>query len=114
MAKVFLEQLEWQKPEHGFPKRYGFFCPGCLLFQKVLHPEWDEEKVKSFSLHMINVETVHSFNYDMDNPTFYPSLLWNLPSLGLVCHSYVENGIIRYLADCTHPLKGQEISLPEL
>jgi hypothetical protein len=32
---------------------------------------------------------------------------------GKVCHSFVTDGRIRYLGDCTHDLKGQTIDLPE-
>lgn len=31
-----------------------------------------------------------------------------------VCHSYVTNGRIQYLGDCTHELAGQTVDLPEL
>jgi hypothetical protein len=30
-----------------------------------------------------------------------------------VCHSFVRDGKIQYLNDCTHALKGQTIDLPE-
>lgn len=79
------------------------------------------------------------FNQDVNNPTFTPSLLvrsghyvpgyehepcWcqyrkdhpeeeNLPSCG-ICHSFVTNGRIEFLGDCTHHLKGTTVELPEL
>lgn len=31
-----------------------------------------------------------------------------------VCHSYVRGGTIEFLDDCTHELRGQTVSLPEL
>jgi len=31
-----------------------------------------------------------------------------------VCHSYVTDGRIQFLADCTHALAGLTVDLPEL
>lgn len=31
-----------------------------------------------------------------------------------VCHSFVRNGRIQFLNDCTHALKGQTVDLPEV
>lgn len=31
-----------------------------------------------------------------------------------VCHSFVRNGRIEYLGDCTHHLKGQTVDLPDM
>lgn len=61
------------------------------------------------------------FNGDIEKPTFTPSVLVTyegvdadtpdgLPS---VCHTFVTNGKIQYLGDCTHPLANTEIDLPE-
>lgn len=30
-----------------------------------------------------------------------------------ICHSYVTDGRIEFLSDCTHPLAGQTVDLPE-
>jgi len=30
-----------------------------------------------------------------------------------VCHSFIHNGLIQFLDDCTHKLKGQTVPLPE-
>ena len=32
----------------------------------------------------------------------------------LTCHSFVTDGRIQFLADCTHPLAGQTVDLPEV
>jgi hypothetical protein len=59
-----------------------------------------------------------TWNGSLQNPTFSPSLLvrWSGVVDGKevlrVCHSYVEEGRIRYLNDCTHALKGQAVELP--
>jgi hypothetical protein len=31
-----------------------------------------------------------------------------------VCHSWVTNGRIQFLSDCTHSLKDQTVELPEI
>lgn len=57
------------------------------------------------------------FNGDLDRPTFTPSILTKVtnPYSGktMICHSFVTDGRIRYLSDCTHKLAGQEVELPE-
>lgn len=30
-----------------------------------------------------------------------------------VCHCYVTDGIIQFLDDCTHSLKGQNVPIPD-
>ncbi len=77
---------------------YGIFCPGCErmhLFDK----RWN-------------------FNGDMDSPTFKPSMLvyQNHPDKPAKkynhrCHSYVTDGKIQFLNDCTHELVGTTVLL---
>ena len=55
----------------------------------------------------------HTFNMDFDKPTVSPSLLQNF-SPDRICHSFMNNGTIRYLSDCWHHLKNQTIELPEI
>lgn len=82
-----------------------YWCPGCDSAHSVNHgaglgPRW-------------------RFNGDAERPTFSPSVLVTydgadadtpvgLPS---VCHSFVENGQIRFLPDCTHALAGQTVQM---
>lgn len=73
-----------------------------------------------------------SFNGDVNNPTFDPSLLitWNqgvrkknapensyedkdYDQIPHRCHSYIRNGKIEFLSDCTHELAGKTIELPD-
>lgn len=92
---------------------YSFHCPGC-----------DEDH---------DVGLSWQFNNDMVKPTFYPSILvrgghfienggcWckfneehpDDPTTFQCkrCHSYVENGNIRFLDDCSHSLAGQTVPL---
>jgi hypothetical protein len=83
-----------------------------------------------------------TFNDDLNNPTFKPSILvrgghfapeWNGETCWCTynaeqiakgeepsgfkckqCHSYVTEGNIEFLSDCSHELAGQTVPLPEL
>jgi hypothetical protein len=77
------------------------------------------------------------FNGDLERPTFTPSILmrrghfadqtppadcWickraasmGTTSICCICHSFVADGRIRFLDDCTHALAGQTVDLPEI
>lgn len=63
------------------------------------------------------------FNGDVDRPTFTPSILvrsvkdpWGpvFDPTPTVCHSFVRDGCIEFLGDCTHPLAGQTVDLPDV
>lgn len=74
----------------------GIMCPAC----KIIHDFDDSWK----------------FNGDYYKPTFRPSMLWKPHDdksklTGEVCHSWVTNGKIQFLGDCTHELKGQTVDL---
>lgn len=98
----------------------AFVCPGCGRRHKLRvdgdgSPRW-------------------SFNGDLDRPTFTPSILarreeWTPPVMGenlaewkrapwpqtkvmTICHSFVTDGRIQFLSDCTHALAGQTVDLP--
>ena len=92
--------------------RLFFRCPGCddthgIQFGTGPGPRW-------------------GFNGDHERPTFTPSVLvrWNEPSdvegefddvskdRQMVCHSFVTDGQIQFLGDCTHKLVGQTVPLP--
>lgn len=99
-------------------QRVLFHCPGC-----------DDN-------HQIGVGT-WTFNGDLERPTFTPSVLvraiqWDVETYPretfkrraerhagvpagehTVCHSFVTDGRIQFLGDCTHELAGQIVDLPE-
>lgn len=62
------------------------------------------------------------WNGSLERPTFTPSVLVTYPGpdAGIppappaVCHSFVTDGRIQYLGDCTHHLAGQTVDLPPL
>jgi len=77
----------------------AFHCPGCDGMHHVKEPGW-------------------SFNGDFESPTITPSILvtWEFGDERVkhVCHSFVKDGTIQFLADCTHALAGQNVLLLSL
>lgn len=87
--------------------RLHFYCPGCA------------------AVHGINVGEGPGprwgWNGNVDRPTFTPSVLvtWSVPPPrepddppDRVCHSFVRDGRIEFLGDCTHALAGQTVDMP--
>jgi len=92
-----------------------FYCPGC----KRMHDIYVDK------LHHVN----WNFNGDFDKPTFSPSIKvtyrhpkgysnenpapaeWSGEYEEDVCHSFVRDGKIQYLSDCTHDLAGQTVNM---
>lgn len=95
----------------------AFYCLGCKQYHGVHidgvgHPIW-------------------GFNGDYDKPTFTPSILVRgtvpitdeeadrimqgekISPIPFVCHSFVRDGKIQFLSDCTHELAGQTVELEE-
>ena len=76
-----------------------FFCPGCNSEHGIIVApgRWE-------------------FDGNMENPTISPSVLvrgyLGNENYG-TCHSFVKQGKIQFLNDCTHKLKGQTIDLPD-
>lgn len=107
------------------PGQYTFYCPGCESHHAVYvageylpdGPKW-------------------TWNGSKESPTFKPSLLisynlwsppltsenhdewkrnpWEQKEVPFICHSFITDGDIQYLSDCTHKLAGQTIPLPDM
>ena len=107
MAKlVKLDPAYW--PNGG----YGHWCPGCDAG------------------HEINVEKPNysgakwSFDGNALRPTFAPSIniRVNMPDMNgyqpgissRVCHYFIKAGMIEFLGDCTHALKGKTVEMPDV
>lgn len=98
--------------------KLSFDCPGCGLAHEVNvdrpeRPRW-------------------TWNGDMVRPTFKPSILVRctrritdeeadrimagekLDIDRIVCHSFVTDGEIRFLEDCTHKHAGETLPLPSI
>lgn len=83
------------------------YCPGC----KCDH---------GLSVGMKNeIGASWTFNGDVNQPSFNPSIhiKWFDPAVSdkvtEVCHYFLREGIIQFLQDCTHALKGQWVTCPE-
>jgi len=105
--------------------RVSFKCPGCRLYH---------------NLPVEGAGTTWQFNGDVEKPTLSPSILarggccyqpdWHEQerrrgaeqcdkgrpdedgiSMCHVCHSFVREGRIEFLSDCTHSLAGQTVLL---
>lgn len=89
----------------------GFRCPGCGEFH-VLNTDASERPA-------------WNFNGNYDAPTFTPSILdWRDANPDAAegfekfrkpyrCHSFVTDGNIQFLGDCTHEFAGQTMPLME-
>jgi hypothetical protein len=101
---------------------FTFWCPGC----EEHHGVWTQKRN--------GLGAIWSFNGDLVKPTFRPSLLLRytkltvsgseldaaikncppggqLPHKDMVCHSFITNGQIQFLTDCTHALAGRTVPL---
>jgi hypothetical protein len=89
-----------------------FWCPGCDEAHQIIYAG----------------PKAWGFNGDWDKPTFTPSYLtWHDPNPeadpkydskgkfrnGFRCHSFITDGNIAFLGDCTHALANQTVALPE-
>jgi hypothetical protein len=112
-----LRSVDW-----GGRPALSFWCPGC-----------DESHV--VTIKRPGDERGWEWNCSITKPTFTPSILvtsghympnWQGPGCYCDkkdeddqwfscsrCHSYVTDGKIQFLDDCTHDLKGQTVDLPE-
>jgi hypothetical protein len=90
---------------------YYFYCPGC-------------KRGHGF-------DSRWSFNRNLERPTFQPSLLVrgveqitdeeaerilageHIKPRPFVCHSFVTDGKIHFLNDCTHELAGQTVKMED-
>lgn len=85
--------------------RLVFKCPGCLCS------------------HGVNVMLKNSaqgplwtWNGSFERPTLSPSVHVSYdphppPDRPAVCHSFVRDGMIQFLGDCTHHLAGKTVAL---
>ncbi len=82
---------------------YIFQCPGC----GGLHGVW------------VNIFHTNGsrwyFNGDVDKPIINPSLLVRGENKDgpTVCHSFIKDGMIQFLSDCTHELAGKTVEIED-
>lgn len=85
---------------------YMHYCPGCK------------------QLHMINTlvrnnnGAIWSFDGDVNNPTFSPSIhIHSTDAKGnrhTSCHYFIKSGYMHYCNDSRHELSGQIVELPNI
>lgn len=96
---------------------YLHWCPAC----KSMH----QYRVAKSGGNGINPDLPDwSFNGDLENPTFSPSMLITIPERTdrngvkhpryTICHYILTEGVINYCGDCPHEMKNQSIPLPDL
>lgn len=99
--------------DHDEEKGITFWCPGCAEFHTVTTHEGGWQ-----------------WNGDLEKVTLSPSILvrgtkrltdeehafvmngGKIDVVQTVCHSFVKEGQIQFLADCTHDLASQTVALP--
>jgi hypothetical protein len=101
----------WKDGDHS--AGFVYWCQGCD------------------SHHSLRTESnqggpVWSFNGNIEKPTFTPSVMVRSgraidpsyqPEQGdppEICHTFITEGVVQFLSDCTHALAGQTLSLPDL
>ncbi len=83
--------------DFGHGKRLCIYCPACKRAHVTDLVRW-------------------TWNGDVNRPTFHPSILHKFERTGAapeVCHSFVKDGMIQFLGDCTHECAGKTLSLEE-
>lgn len=86
------------------PYAFMFECPGCGCYHSLTVTEKNE------------FGSQWKFDGNYVNPTFSPSLMVkyeNHKGQG-VCHSFIRDGYIQFLSDCTHSMAGVTTELPEV
>jgi len=83
---------------------YYFYCPACKENHQIALSEND----CGFP--------IWNWNNNADNPTISPSIKveYRGADKNTVCHSFVREGKIQFLSDCTHELAGKTIPLDDL
>lgn len=82
------------------------WCPGC-------------KSIHSMPVESFDGREIWGYNDNDDSPTFSPSIKvtqydWeDMNKINNLCHSFVREGKIQFLSDCTHELKGQTVELPD-
>jgi hypothetical protein len=107
MAKI----KRFTTADGGYHGELGFYCPGCKQEHFIFDNETNPEASRGYCW---------QFNKDFENPTIKPSVLvqrqghnGNHNTLNR-CHSFITDGKIEFLSDCTHELAGKTVELPNV
>jgi hypothetical protein len=87
--------------------RAHFMCPACDSIHTI-SVAYDEADPK---------RPIWGWNNSDDSPTFTPSInriLGPYPDgSSKICHSFVRDGHIQFLGDCTHAFAGKTMEIPD-
>lgn len=96
---------------------FEFYCPGCrcnhgFRTRAYKMPEGlSAEYQKSFN------KSKWTFDGDYDSPTIHPSVRVYRTIIKkdeTICHFWMKKGMIQYLTDSKHKLKGKTIKMQEI
>jgi uncharacterized protein DUF6527 len=95
---------------HGY---LMFECPGCATVPQIVEGPSARHRIK------VEGEYAWGWNGSLDAPTITPSILFQWyhkgdPPIDARCHSFIKDGQIEFLSDCTHALAGKTVLLPEM
>jgi hypothetical protein len=104
-----------------------FWCPGCDGAHRIQHgagdgPRWGwngnaEKPTFSPSILTRYTKITEKGNADMEawRAAGYPPNApgFSFDHIDMVCHSFVTDGRIQFLGDCTHRLAGQTVDIPD-
>lgn len=113
--KVYLSEHP-HMPDH---KEYVFHCPGCGYAHSFV-TAWGAKALEARRERYERLAKTWgepptwTFNGNLANPTFTPSLLYHAAGSTKRCHLFVTNGQIVYLDDCEHELKGKTIPMEDV
>ncbi len=86
------------------PHYLVWHCPGC-------------EGGHAVPVDGYTKSSIHwQWNGSLDSPTLTPSVLVNVGGSNPtqpICHTFIRDGMIQFLGDCTHKLAGQTVEIPD-
>lgn len=109
MGQVPSKLRKWVDPVNE-REGFSYFCQGCKRAHSV----------------SVKGSNAWGWNGDLERPTFTPSVLVTWPAhpdaderfkewrTERRCHTFVTDGRVQFLGDCTHELAGQTLDLPDL
>lgn len=99
----------WDRPNASEADRgesWWFTCPGCETYHSFRTKSWNGEELWNASQGLKT--PIWVFNGNLIKPTFSPSLIVDAHPK---CHLYLRDGVIEFLNDCTHQLRGKKVPL---
>lgn len=103
--------------------KLSFMCPGCnqrhtigLIGNNGPQWVWNGDKDKPTLSPSVLVRTGHYVDGDTENcwcayNREHPD---DVDFECVTCHSFVKDGMIQFLNDCTHSLSGKTVELPDI